>query len=101
MKTYNHRGVSGDTGWSVVTERTNDEPTNEATDETPVDYRKALVLPLLGICWLGFLVYTDLNGDGANVDLIAMLLGIVLMVAGVFRFLSDSSDGDEAPKDED
>ncbi|WP_227356962.1 hypothetical protein [Haladaptatus salinisoli] len=67
---------------------------DETTNETIVNRRVALVLPILGICWLAFLAYSEL-GDGANVDLVAMTLGAGLMIAGVAQFLRAPDEADE------
>ncbi len=50
---------------------------------------------MLGVCWLGFLIYTELYGGGANIDFIAMTLGAGLMVAGAFRFLQSHTEHEE------
>ncbi|WP_435157632.1 hypothetical protein [Haladaptatus sp. DFWS20] len=75
--------------------RTNDKQTTE----TSQNHRNTLVLPLLGVCWLAFLGYSELHGDGANVDFVAMTLGAGLMVAGVFRFLRTTAETEEQPKE--
>lgn len=75
--------------------RTNDKPKTETSE----NYRNTIVLPLLGVCWLAFLGYSQLHGDGANVDFVAMTLGAGLMVAGVFRFLHTTGETQERPKE--
>ncbi|WP_227376951.1 hypothetical protein [Haladaptatus halobius] len=68
---------------------------DETTNETSENRRATVVLPILAVCWLAFLAYSELGGDGANVDLVAMTLGVGLMVAGVFQFLRAPAEADE------
>ncbi|WP_266080548.1 hypothetical protein [Haladaptatus caseinilyticus] len=77
-----------------------DQRTNDKSNtETSESHRSTLVLPLLGVCWLAFLGYSELHGDGANVDFVAMTLGAGLMLAGVFRFLRTTTEKEERPKE--
>lgn len=58
----------------------------------------ALILPVLGVCWLAFLLFPGYLGEESTIDYAAMTLGAGLMVAGVFRFLysPDDESSDEA-----
>ena len=55
----------------------------------------ALVLPVLGVCWLAFMAFPGLLGEESAIDYAAMALGAGLMVAGAFRFLYDPSETEE------
>ena len=53
------------------------------------------MLPVLGVCWLVFLLFPNYLGQESTVDYAAMTLGVGLMVAGVFRFLYSPGDSNE------
>ncbi len=64
--------------------------------ETSKNHLTALILPVLGVCWLVFFLFPNYLGQESTVEYTAMMLGVGLMVAGVFRFLCSSGDSSES-----